>query len=667
MNRIILVSMVRNEEKIISRMIRSALPLVDGAVIVDTGSTDNTKSCAETAINGSIPFAIFDCEWKDFGHNRTLAIRAGKSFIEDIGWDSTRCWLLLLDADHILKSSFNSKDVVVFPNSDSVRIFQFDGDLRYQNVRLLRASANARYIGRTHEYVSVEGSSSTIETIWIEDKNDGGFKSDKFPRDLNLLSKDWNEKQNGRTAFYIAQTHRYMGNWSEALKWYGKRINMAAPHEEEEAWYSVLCRARCLLGKKDILAAKSELSKAFVLRPWRAESLHDLAKICLDTMEHKKAHSFAKLGLSISLPLSESLFVEKTVYEWGFRFDLAISSYYVGDTDEGARQCEYLRTTNGSPHKSWALENVTFYIKKLPSKIIDIKFNPEPGWSACNPSIVKFGDKYAIVVRTVNYKINPGHLYESDSSGKIKTRNFLLIVDMSFSVESSVELETPTGYPSSVEGLEDVRIYDISKESITALANRSDWDFAPDGFSRLQPRMKRCSWSFDGKSISTESINVSPEHVCEKNWLPFVFAGQHLAVYWHSPFKIINLDTSDTVHEKTFQSVDLGGFRGSSSPIPWDNGWLYTIHEVCQRITDGKNKFYYMHRFCWMALGGSLEKFSNLFYFDTLGVEFCSGMAEHQDGVAMTFGVHDCLAKIAIVSAETIREYLSHHLIKENP
>ena len=35
--------MVRNEGKIIRRMLNSALPIIDAVFILDTGSTDNTK------------------------------------------------------------------------------------------------------------------------------------------------------------------------------------------------------------------------------------------------------------------------------------------------------------------------------------------------------------------------------------------------------------------------------------------------------------------------------------------------------------------------------------------------------------------------------------------------------------------------------------------------
>ncbi len=48
--RIILVTMVRNERKIIARMLESALPVVDAVVVVDTGSTDDTIAVATDTV-----------------------------------------------------------------------------------------------------------------------------------------------------------------------------------------------------------------------------------------------------------------------------------------------------------------------------------------------------------------------------------------------------------------------------------------------------------------------------------------------------------------------------------------------------------------------------------------------------------------------------------------
>ncbi len=373
----------------------------------------------------------------------------------------------------------------------------------------------------------------------------------------------------------------------------------------------------------------------------------------------------ASLGLAVPFPSKESLFVEKNVYQWELRRDLAIGSHYIGDINGGRTQCEILRLMRGSPYREEAMQHATYYIGKIPAKLLDAPFTPEPGWHACNPSIIQDGDGYAMVVRTVNYTIEIGHVYKLPANGVVATRNFLLYLhgDLTAAGEP-IELETPEGYPGSpIQGFEDVRIYSQDSTSITALANRSDWGPLIDGQRRM-PRQRRVKWDYDGKSLSSEPIDITPDDHCEKNWMPFVVRGRELAIYWHDPFQVIDLKSKLPIADPQVTPVlDLSGFRGSGGPIPWNGGWLYCIHEVCNRAIDGMTAYFYMHRLCWMDAKYALRRFSQLFYFDALGVEFCCGMAPHSEGALLTFGVRDNLAKFAVVSNETIETALKQSTI----
>ncbi len=175
--------------------------------------------------------------------------------------------------------------------------------------------------------------------------------------------------------------------------------------------------------------------------------------------------------------------------------------------------------------------------------------------------------------------------------------------------------------------------------------------------------MRRCSWSIDGDLLSEERLDITADTACEKNWLPFVDGGRQLAVYWHDPFLVIDLETFEVVAKQPMSAVDLSGFRGSSAPVSWKQGWLYTVHEVCERELEGKRCYFYMHRFCWMDAKYLLRHFSQLFYLDQLGVEFCCGMVLYGNGVALTFGVLDNAAKIALIEADTIDAALGQNTI----
>ena len=66
---------VRNEAKIIIRLLESVLPIIDTYVICDTGSTDNTPELITSFFNKhTITGEVITEPFKNFGYNRTFEI-----------------------------------------------------------------------------------------------------------------------------------------------------------------------------------------------------------------------------------------------------------------------------------------------------------------------------------------------------------------------------------------------------------------------------------------------------------------------------------------------------------------------------------------------------------------------------------------------------------------
>ncbi len=81
---------VKNEEKTLAKAIESVNPIIDELVVVDTGSTDNTRDIAK--VYGA---KVISIEWNDnFGEARNVSIRNAKSD-----------WILVLDADETIAKS----------------------------------------------------------------------------------------------------------------------------------------------------------------------------------------------------------------------------------------------------------------------------------------------------------------------------------------------------------------------------------------------------------------------------------------------------------------------------------------------------------------------------------------------------------------------------------
>ena len=92
---------VRNEAKNIKRLLNSVKDSIDYYVICDTGSTDDTPKIIEETMQGyGIPGEIHYHDWKNFGHNRTLALYAATLALFEKRHDCDR--ILVIDADEII-------------------------------------------------------------------------------------------------------------------------------------------------------------------------------------------------------------------------------------------------------------------------------------------------------------------------------------------------------------------------------------------------------------------------------------------------------------------------------------------------------------------------------------------------------------------------------------
>ena len=145
--KICLNMIVKNESKVIHRLLNSVVPLIDYYCICDTGSTDNTIELITTFFREkSIPGKIVEEPFQDFGYNRTFAIEACKDLPAD--------YLLLLDADMILWIN-PELDIVEFKNSlpeyEYYYMFQGTESYYYKNTRVIKNNYGFKYKGVTHE------------------------------------------------------------------------------------------------------------------------------------------------------------------------------------------------------------------------------------------------------------------------------------------------------------------------------------------------------------------------------------------------------------------------------------------------------------------------------------------------------------------------------------
>ena len=87
----------------------------------------------------------------------------------------------------------NKEDLKKF---DYYYCLQGNRNFRYRNIRLIKNESKINYVGSTHEYLNVplsyKSKNIDMEQFLIEDKGDGNNKSDKYERDIRILSQDIN-------------------------------------------------------------------------------------------------------------------------------------------------------------------------------------------------------------------------------------------------------------------------------------------------------------------------------------------------------------------------------------------------------------------------------------------------------------------------------------------
>lgn len=256
-----LVMIVKNGGEQLTNALTSVLPLIGTWTVCDTGSTDGTVDRVEELL-GHIPGRLWRHEWHNFGRNLTLALARARD---------TAQWLLRLDADMTIEAGERFlpflKHEVAGIDALEVQI-EDHGDV-YRLPLLVRGGLKWRYSWPTHEYLEKDGRTFIPLGDLAVVHHYGEKTTEDFLRDLDLLAPYF-RKQNPRAVFYVAQTHKALGNIDAAVQAYELRASLNG--WEEERWYASYQVAR-LRGDVD------GLYECWRARPWRHEPLTAAARL----------------------------------------------------------------------------------------------------------------------------------------------------------------------------------------------------------------------------------------------------------------------------------------------------------------------------------------------------------------------------------------------------
>jgi hypothetical protein len=224
---------VKNEADIIENTLMNIISKIpiDYWVISDTGSTDGTQDIINSFFNFvGIKGELYEDKWVDFAYNRTKAL--------EYAYNKSK-YLMVFDADDKIIGNITlpkelTKDGYIF----QMRA----GNTYFERIFIVNNSIKWNYKGVLHEHIfKIDGSNSDIEII----KGDyyiaynGGGKSNrnkdnkqKYKDDALILERAYNEaiKANDpiykRYTYYLAQSLCWAGEYSKAIEWYKKCLEI---------------------------------------------------------------------------------------------------------------------------------------------------------------------------------------------------------------------------------------------------------------------------------------------------------------------------------------------------------------------------------------------------------------------------------------------------------
>lgn len=326
MIKISLCMIVRDEENVIERCLESIKEVVDEIIIVDTGSTDNTKELIK-----KYDAKVIDYKWQDnFADARNFSFSM-----------ATKDYILWLDADDIVpkKSAEKILDLkkVLDESIDSVTMKYILGMDEYDNItmslgrnRLVKRNCNFKWVGAVHEYLDVSGKilNTNIEVIHKKDKVSS-------QRNLNIFRKMIKEEKTftPRDKFYYGNELFYNELYSEAIKIYEDFLM------EDDSWVedkktACMNLSICYRNLKETSKVLSTLFRSFEYDAPRADFACCIGDVLLEKDNIEGAIFWYEVAANWMIPQDYLGLINEAYYTWVPNLQLCVSYFKKGDINK---------------------------------------------------------------------------------------------------------------------------------------------------------------------------------------------------------------------------------------------------------------------------------------------------------------------------------------------
>ena len=312
-----LCMIVKNEQKVLKRCLSSVKDLVDEIIIVDTGSTDNTKEIAKEFTD-----LIYDFEWTDdFSEARNFSFSK-----------ATKEYQLWLDASDFLeeidRESFRKLKTHLIEEIDVVTMnhcteFDENGEPLNTFVRERLVKRDKKYVWHdpVREYINADGVTFYADDIFIMHKKDELDTG----RDIKIYDKQIELKKDmsPRTVFFYAKELKNHERYIESAFYFDTFLSMKSKDAEDniEACFEL---GQCYksIGEKE--KSIDAFLKSFRYHGARAEICCEIAYYFKDKQQHSTAIYWFHLASNLEKPDTIGFMLDDY---WGYIPNVELVNY----------------------------------------------------------------------------------------------------------------------------------------------------------------------------------------------------------------------------------------------------------------------------------------------------------------------------------------------------
>lgn len=646
---------VKDESKIINRLLKSVLPIIDSLCICDTGSTDNTIELIEIfAKENNLAYKVLQEPFQNFEYNRNFSLN-GCSGMSD--------YILFLDADMIFNiGAFNKNKLF---DADSFTLLQGSDDFYNKNMRIIKNDGLSKYIGVTHEYISTPPNTKTIhlnkDELFIRDIGDGGSKTNKYERDIKLFT-DYLLKDPDcvRSHFYLANSYHDCGQNEKAIETYKKRIKLGG--WDQEVWYSYYRIGACYAKLSRMNDAIAYWLEAFDYLPSRVENLYEIINHYRLTSKHKLIKVFYDLANESikKYPLSDNfLFLHNDVYTYKLEYEYSIIAFYLGVKNINNQVVQVFNNCSHTTILNNTLSNMKYYKDILNYKdrynygfeFNQVLFEEPMEFISSSSCILPKDSGYIMNIRCVNYRINNNGAY-LNCDNYIASMQKYVELDSNFKVirEKIIEL-SPETIPRRYVGIEDIRIF-----------NQNDKiNFIGVGFHRDES-IGIVVGDYDiSNTLEYKEVKSSfTSNLCEKNWVYFNHNNNLRVIYKWNPLQVceINKETNMLDLVKVYDNMPgiFKHVRGSSCGYNYKNEIWFVVHIVSYE----EPRHYYHMIVVFNNDSLKLLRYSAPFKFEGEPIEYCISIIVEDERVIIPYSIWDRQTKLSIYDKQYIESILKY-------